>query len=179
MFMQSGGGITCSGGEALMQPDFLHALLTNLHDNLGFHTCLDTTAHGPWETLSRLLPVTDLFLVDIKHMDDAQHRCGTGKSNHTILANIENLARERAAVRVRVPLIPDFNDSDENMEQLAAFLNCVNLRQVELMPYHSFGLSKYAALGLSPMEPTNAAPRLQAAIDILCQHHLHVEVHRH
>lgn len=179
MFMQSGGGITCSGGEALIQPEFLHALLVTLHDNLGFHTCLDTTAHAPWEALSSLLPFTDLFLVDIKHMNDHLHRQGTGVGNHTILSNIERLARENATIHVRVPLIPGYNDTNENLEQLARFLDSVNLHHVEIMPYHSFGLSKYAALGRSYIEPQNAMPRLQATVETLCRYQLHVEVYHH
>ena len=146
-YMHSGGGITCSGGEALAQPDFLRELLTRLHEELGYHTCLDTTAHAPWEVLESVLPVTDLILLDIKHMDSNKHKSMTGVGNTLILENAKALGKLHFPVLIRVPLIPQFNDTPDNVRQLGEFLEDCRLNDVELMPYHVFGRSKYEALG--------------------------------
>ena len=178
IFMHSGGGVTCGGGEALAQPEFLNALLLALHSELGFHTCLDTTAYAPWRVLAELLPVTDLFLVDIKHMDASRHRQATGVRNDIILDNVRQLARSGASVRIRLPLIPGYNDTDENLDALAAFLELQDLRHVDLMPYHAFGVSKYAALGRPCTMPQGDAPRVEVAVEALCARGIQVEVHR-
>jgi len=146
-YMESGGGITCSGGEALNQPEFLRNLFTRLHDELGYHTCLDTTAFTPWETLASILPVTSLILLDIKHMDTAEHKRMTGVDNTVILENAQRLSSMEFPVIIRVPLIPGFNDTKENILALAEFLQKLRFCHVELMPYHTFGKSKYQALG--------------------------------
>jgi pyruvate formate lyase activating enzyme len=93
IFMQSGGGITCSGGEPLTQPAFLKSLLIKLHDELGFHTCLDTSGYANWKTLESMLPHLDMILLDIKHMDNNAHREGTGVSNAPILQNAIELGK--------------------------------------------------------------------------------------
>lgn len=146
-YQQSGGGVTCSGGEALAQPDFLSELLTLLHDGLGYHTCLDTTAFAPWETLASVLPVTDLILLDIKHMDGTEHARMTGVDNALILDNARRLGQAAFPTLIRVPLIPGFNDTPDNIRALGAFLTKCRFRDVELMPYHTLGQSKYRALG--------------------------------
>lgn len=146
-YQQSGGGVTCSGGEALAQPDFLRELLTRLHDGLGYHTCLDTTAFAPWETLASVLPVTDLVLLDIKHMDGAEHKRMTGVDNTLILDNARRLGEAGFPTLIRVPLIPGFNDMPDNIRALGIFLTACRFHDVELMPYHTLGQSKYQALG--------------------------------
>lgn len=146
-YMQSGGGVTCGGGEALAQADFVGAIFKRLHDELGYHTCLDTSGHAPWEVLEPLLPVTDLILLDIKHMDSRSHKNLTGVDNGLILSNAERLGARRFPVIVRVPLIPGFNDHPVNICSLGKFLAKTGLNKVELMPYHTYGRSKYLALG--------------------------------
>lgn len=146
-YMHSNGGVTCSGGEALAQPVFLRELFTYLHGVLGYHTCLDTTAYAPWETLESVIPVTDLILLDIKHMDSTKHETMTGVGNALILENAQKLGRLRFPVLIRVPLIPQFNDTPENVQKLGEFLAEYCFHEVELMPYHTFGRSKYEALG--------------------------------
>ncbi len=179
MYMQSGGGVTCGGGEALAQPVFLRALLTELHEELGFHTCLDSSGFAPWETLEALLPVLDLILLDIKHMDDAAHRKATGCTNGPILRNARELAKRNFPVIVRVPLIPGFNDDSAQLTSLGAFLRETGLRDVELMPCHSFGLTKYEALGKPYTGPQGREADADAALAVLNRFSLQIEVHAH
>jgi len=178
IYEQSGGGITVGGGEALSQPGFLKALLVALHDGLGYHTCLDTSGFAPWETLRGLLPHLDLILLDIKHMDAKAHQSKTGVDNAVILDNASRLSARDFPVIIRVPLIPGFNDGPENLHQLGAFLGGLGFSEVEIMPYHVYGLSKYRALGreyaLGALPPPNAA----SAVHIFQSHGLNVAVHQ-
>jgi pyruvate formate lyase activating enzyme len=178
IYMHSGGGVTVSGGEVLMQPEFLRALLTALHDGLGYHTCLDTTGLAPWETLRALLPHLDLILLDIKHMDPAAHRRMTGVDNGLILDNARRLSGLGFPVTVRVPLVPGFNDDAGTLHALGAFLSGLSLREVEIMPYHAYGLSKYQALGRQYALSGVQAPDASVAADILASHDLNVLVHQ-
>ena len=177
IFMHSGGGITCSGGEPLAQPVFLRALLTKLHDELGFHTCLDTSGYAPWKTLESMLPHLDMILLDIKHMDDDAHQKGTGISNDVILQNAMNLGKLDIPVTIRLPLIPNFNDSLNNLEQMGEFLKENGLSTVEIMVYHEFGLSKYHALQLDYQMPAPLPPATSAASETLKKFGLNVSVH--
>lgn len=163
VFLDSGGGVTCGGGEALAQPAFLDALLEALHADLGFHTCLDTSGLAPWEVLESLLPNLDLILLDIKQVDEARHRRGTGRGNRAILRNARELGRRGFPTIVRVPLIPGFNDDAASVAALAGFLAEAGLRRVEVMPYHAFGRSKYAALEM-PFASYERPPRDPAAV---------------
>jgi len=176
-YMHSGGGVTLGGGEALMQPRFLSAVLAKLHDELGYHTCLDTSGFAPWETLQPLLPGLDLILMDIKHMDVVAHRRMTGVDNTMVLDNIRKLAKLSFPVRIRVPLIPGFNDDAINAAALGEFLREVGYVDVELMPYHKFGLSKYAALGLEYQMECSAKPDLNTVVGILETYGLHITIH--
>lgn len=178
IFMQSGGGVTFGGGEVLAQPIFLGALLRHLHDEAGFHTCIDTSGYAPWPTLEALLPVTDLILLDLKHMDSALHAGATGHPNDRILDNAIALGRRRFPVVVRLPLIPDFNDTESNLEALGAFMNKAGLPTIEILPYHEFGVSKYEALGKSYKVYSTDKPRLDRAETLLKRHGLDVTVSR-
>ncbi len=147
IYMQSGGGVTCGGGEALMQPGFLHSLLMKLHEELGYNTCLDTSGYVSWQVFETLLPYLDLVLLDIKHMDPHAHRELTGTDNALILNNARELGKRTFPVLIRVPLIPNENDDSANFHALGNFLRVNCLKDVELMPYHTYGLNKYDALG--------------------------------
>jgi pyruvate formate lyase activating enzyme len=147
IFMQSGGGVTCSGGEALAQPEFLRALLQNLHDELGFHTCIDTSGHAAWSIWESILPYTDMVLLDIKHMDSAKHKKGAGQENLLILENAGKLGSLCVPTLIRLPLIPGFNDDDDNINALGAFMKDKGLASIEILPYHSYGAAKHEALG--------------------------------
>jgi pyruvate formate lyase activating enzyme len=176
IFMQSGGGITCSGGEALAQPAFLKALLESLHEELGFHTCIETCGHTSWDILETILPHTDMVLLDIKHMNCEKHREGTGQGNQLILENAARLARLKIQTLIRLPLIPGFNDDEDNLNALAAFMKKNGLLSIEILPYHTFGVSKHEALGktytLYKREKTN----IPGAEAILKSYGLEVEL---
>jgi pyruvate formate lyase activating enzyme len=178
IFMQSGGGVTCGGGEALAQPAFLRALLSALHDELGFHTCLDSTGYAPWDALESLLPSLDLILLDLKHMDDAAHKKATGKSNDPILTNAARLGERGFPVIVRLPLVPEFNDTDDNAHALGAFMRGSGLSKLEILPYHEFSQTKYAALGRRFTAYRRSELRLAPVESILQGYGLELTVHQ-
>ncbi|MBR0509206.1 MAG: glycyl-radical enzyme activating protein [Clostridia bacterium] len=140
-YRQSGGGVTLSGGEPLMQPDFAEAILSGLKD-ADVQTAIETAANVPTEVFQRILPLTDLILCDVKCADPLLHRQLTGVDNALILQNIRYLKENAPALRFRMPYIPGLN-SDE-AEAVKAI--CGD-RELELMAYHTIGVSKYAALG--------------------------------
>jgi len=144
-YENSGGGITLSGGEPTFQPDFALAVLARSKEH-GLHTTVETCGYAPWATFEKLLDFIDLFLYDIKHMDPKRHEEGTGKSNTLILSNAKRIAGIKPMM-VRVPLIPGFNDSFDDIRATARFcrdeLGSVDL---ELLPYNKLGESKYHRL---------------------------------
>jgi pyruvate formate lyase activating enzyme len=143
---ESGGGVTFSGGEPLLQPDFLRALLRACRER-DIHTALDTCGFARWETLDSLREDVDLFLYDLKLMDDARHRRFTGASNQVILHNVEALARLGHAVVLRLPLIPGVNDDDENLRRTACFAASLpHAQRLDILPYHPTGADKYPRL---------------------------------
>lgn len=146
-YRNSNGGLTLSGGEPLLQPDFCREVLT-LAKSAGIHTAVETAGNVPRSALERVLPHVDLFLYDIKAMDAELHRKATGASNRTILDNLEYLTRTGVEIMVRVPLIPDLNDKDE-FDAIADFsASCAGLRELHILPYHTLGASKYEQLDL-------------------------------
>jgi pyruvate formate lyase activating enzyme len=146
-YEQSHGGMTISGGEPLAQPDFTADLLRASRME-GIHNVVETSAYGPWERIATLLDLVDLWLVDIKHTDDARHQALTGVSNATILANIRRLASEARAIVLRVPWVPQRNAEPEFLQALIAYVGELNPQPpVELMPYHRLGLGKWESLG--------------------------------
>jgi pyruvate formate lyase activating enzyme len=144
---QSGGGVTISGGEPLMQPRFLQALLEACKRQ-EIHTALDTCGFTPWETLDGIRDYVDLFLYDLKPMDEEQHCRFTGVSNQVILGNLQALSRLGHDIILRVPVIPGMTTSDENIQQLAAFAaELPHLLHIDLLPYHNIAADKYERLG--------------------------------
>lgn len=178
IFQQSGGGVTCSGGEALAQQEFLMELFKGLHDEVGLHTCLDTCGMAPWSSFKELLPYVDLVLLDIKHMDSAIHKHATRAGNDLVLANARELAKRKIPVLIRVPLIPGFNDTDMNLNTLGAFLKENALTETEIMPYHTLGLNKYAALDKTYAYHADTSPRVEVAVQTLESYGLSVLVHQ-
>lgn len=145
-YRSSQGGVTCSGGEPLMQAPFVAALFERCQDE-GLHTTLDTTGHGSARALTAVLEHTDLVLFDLKVMDDALHRQTTGITNRQVLRNARLVSDSPAQMIVRVPLIPGVSDTDENVTAIARFVR--ELRPgivVNVLPYHRFGMNKYAML---------------------------------
>lgn len=145
-YEQSGGGVTFSGGEALSQIDAL-AELAYACKSRGIHVAVDTCGYAPFASFERILEYTDLFLYDVKHMNDTAHRQCTGQGNELILSNLRRLAAAGANIALRLPLIEGVNTNDENIEALAVFIKDIRLLQVNLLPYHNTGSSKYARLG--------------------------------
>jgi pyruvate formate lyase activating enzyme len=153
----SGGGVTFSGGEPLMQPGFLKALLAACHDH-GVHAAVDTCGLAASQHLLEIAPLTGLFLYDLKLMDDARHQLHTGVSNRPILENLRRLSAVHANIWVRVPLIPGINDDPENLEAMARFVSSIpSARQVSVLPFHKTGAQKFRrlgrAFGLEQLEP--------------------------
>jgi pyruvate formate lyase activating enzyme len=144
---QSGGGVTISGGEPLMQPRFLLALLQACRE-AEIHTVLDTCGFAPWETLDAVRGYVDLFLYDMKPMDDEQHREFTGVSNQIILDNVQVLSQLGHDIVLRVPVIPGITDGDDNIQRLATFAaGLPRLQGIDLLPYHAIAADKYRRLG--------------------------------
>lgn len=155
-YQKSGGGVTFSGGEPLLQSDFLAEILQMLKKE-NIHTAVDTCGDVPWQHFETVLPFTDLFLYDIKHMDEALHIRGTGRSNERILANLKALAARKAAVEIRTPVIPGYNDAPAQLEAIARLLAGMdNITVWRILPYHSMAKGKYEALGMAyPMPDTD------------------------
>lgn len=147
----SDGGVTFSGGECMLQIDFLCEILKRCKE-CGVHTAVDTAGNVPWERFEKVLPYTDLFLYDIKAMDDETHKKYVGVSNVLILENLKKLFEKNANVLIRIPVIPTVNDDAEEMLKIKAFLEPFNPLKVELLPYHKMGEHKYDALGLEMTE---------------------------
>jgi pyruvate formate lyase activating enzyme len=148
-FDESGGGVTFSGGEPLNQAPFLLALLQGCQA-LEIHTAVDTCGATSWEALDRIRPFVDLFLYDIKLLDDGRHRQVTGSSNHMILDNLRRLAAAGAHIQLRMAIIPGVNDDEVNLRQTAEFAaGLLGIRGISLLPFHNTAREKYANLGLT------------------------------
>jgi pyruvate formate lyase activating enzyme len=145
----SGGGVTLSGGEPLLQPDFVAEVL-KASRKLRLHTAVDTSGFVSWSAFEKVLPHTSLFLFDIKTMNEAQHRSATGQSNEIILSNLQQLSQSGAEIFIRVPVIPGVNDSDEEFEAIGRYVRSLNgVKRLELMPFHGLAKGKYHSLGLN------------------------------
>lgn len=155
-FEESHGGVTVSGGEPLQQPEFLAALLAACH-RTGLHTALDTCGFAPWELIADLLAHVDLFLYDLKPLDEAEHRRYTGVSNRLILDNLCRLVAAGKAVQVRMPMVAGITDSDDNIAAAVALLSCLPVAGVSLLNYHRSGDGKRRRLGL-PVDNDDLQP---------------------
>lgn len=157
-YRSSQGGVTCSGGEPLMQAPFVAALFERCKE-AGLHTTLDTTGHAPALGLEKVLRHTDLVLFDLKVMDDDLHLMTAGVSNRTILENARRVSASAAQMIIRVPLIPGVSDTDENITAIAGFAKALRPGLVvNVLPYHRFGMNKYRMLDRP--YPMDAAPPL-------------------
>ena len=147
-YTASGGGVTLSGGEVLLQSGFAREILSRCRRE-GIHTAVDTAGFVPWSALEEVLELTDLFLYDIKAVTPEIHRRGTGQDNALILENYDRLIRTGARVWVRVPVIPGYSASDDEIRHIAEFLQDREPECVELLRFHRMAESKYRSLGLS------------------------------
>jgi pyruvate formate lyase activating enzyme len=146
-YENSGGGVTLSGGEPLLQPAFCAALLAACRAE-GVHTAIETAANVPWERIEALLPLIDLVMMDLKTLDDTVHRASTGVSNRRILANARRLGATDKPLTVRTPIIPGVNDTPEAIRAIARLAaELPNLVGYELLPFHPMAAAKYDSLG--------------------------------
>lgn len=146
-FQQSKGGVTFSGGEPLMQPRFLIALLKEMKRQ-GIHTTIDTCGFASKEIVEEVSQLADLFLYDLKHMDSEKHEKYTGVPNNIILDNLRLLNDLNKEVYIRIPIIPTINDSIEDLESFRDFIKTLsNVKMINLLPYHKIGQEKYKRLG--------------------------------
>jgi len=160
---QSGGGVTFSGGEPMQQPEFLLEALKASREN-GYHTAVDTSGYSLPANYSAIIPYTDLFLFDIKHLDDDKHEKFTSVSNTLIINNFKMILDSGRDVMVRIPVIPGFNDDDVHLEKMKSFISenrADNLRKICLLPFHRIGSSKYKRMNIpdrmNGVEPPSAA----------------------
>jgi len=162
-YRTSGGGITLSGGEPLFQPEFSVALLMAAKES-GLHTAIETCALAPWPKLEAMLPLTDLFMVDIKAVSPAKHRKLCRADNALILENVRRLSEAGVNLLLRAPIVPGLNDSAQDIRKLGEFVASLpGPPPLELMPYHGIGSGKYTALGMDyPLRDVKAPENLDA-----------------
>ena len=146
-YRRSGGGMTLSGGEMLCQNDFSYALLRTAKE-MAINTAVETTGFSSWEKIERLLPYIDTVLMDIKHTDSAKHKEFTTQPNELILENAAKIAEKANKLIIRVPVIPTFNDTEEEIYGIAKFASGLKgVDEINILPYHNFGKDKYEGLG--------------------------------
>lgn len=152
-FYADDGGVTCSGGECMLQSEFLVHFLKECK-KIGINTAVDTAGMVPFESFMKIIPCTDLFLYDIKCISPELHEKFTGANNNRILTNLRGLFSMGANVIVRIPLIPGFNTSDEEFLKIKDFLSEFNPKGIEILPYHTLGNGKYEKLGMECIDFT-------------------------
>jgi pyruvate formate lyase activating enzyme len=167
-YKTSGGGVTFSGGECLWQPAYLQEALSACKAS-GIHTAVDTTGYAKWEIIESILPYTDLFLYDLKHMDCELHQKVIGVSNQLILENLVKLAQKDTRIHIRIPLIPQFNDSEESIARMGVFIKELGkaVELVQLLPYHTLGTVKWQRL-LKDAPAIEAQPPSEKAVEQRC-----------
>jgi pyruvate formate lyase activating enzyme len=162
VFMEkSNGGVTFSGGEPMMQAEFLIEALKGCRER-GFHTAVDTSGYCPAQTLEKIIPFTNLFLFDLKHPDNVRHLEYTGVTNENIIRNFKLILKSKADLMIRIPVIPGFNDSEDDMSEFKRFIHenkNENIKMINLLSYHKIGSSKYKRFNRpykmgSAMEPS-------------------------
>jgi len=180
-YEESGGGVTVSGGEPLSQPEFTMQFLKSLKEH-GIHTALDTTGYAQYRFIEQVMPHTDLFLYDLKHMNGEQHKIVIGVNNKLILENAQKIAAAGGNMQIRIPVIPNFNDSEENIRETGEF--CKSLGEavtlIQLLPYHNLGVMKYQRIDDSKKvleAPLPSDKKIQTIKKILEDMGLTVTVH--
>lgn len=159
-YEQSGGGVTLSGGEVMcMDPDYIEELVKAL-DSQGITVTIDTCGYAPYENFRRILPYVDTFLYDIKAIDNEVHKQYIGTDNQLILENLEKLSADQGRIYIRIPTIKEVNGDDRSMQAVIDWLKTHNIQvaQVNLLPYHNTGSSKYGRLETEYEGTTLTAP---------------------
>ena len=144
---ESNGGVTFSGGEPLLNADYLNNLLERCKSK-GIHTAIDTSGYATWEQFEKIVDNADLFLFDIKHINNDKHLKYTGASNIIILENLKKLSERGSNIYIRMPIIVGINDDDENIDASVDFISKLNIIHVNLLPYHKIGMDKYRRLNM-------------------------------
>lgn len=169
-YRRSGGGVTLSGGEALLQPSFSAAILEACKRR-GYTTAIETAGLVKWNAFEEILPYIDLIMMDIKHTSSAKHKEFTGQPNEQIIANAQKLAKRPVNLIIRCPVIPGFNDTAEEIRDISRFAaSLASVKEMHLLPYHRMGEKKYATLdreytyaGIEPMSKERMLPLLAEA----------------
>jgi len=178
-YEKSGGGVTFSGGEPTSQPQFLAALCREAKQR-NLHTCIETSAYCEWDLLEPILKDVDQLLVDIKHMEPEEHERLTGVSNHLILDNIRRFIDMGIPTRIRIPLVPNCNDSEENIRATAQFVaSLASPPRVDILPYHRLGEAKFDQLGQEYALADTVPPTKQHVEhirDIMLEYELDVKI---
>jgi pyruvate formate lyase activating enzyme len=163
---ESGGGVTFSGGEPILQTQFLLAVLEACQDQ-EIHTVVDTSGYAPVETFVGICSMIDLVLFDLKLMDDGMHRHYTGVSNRKILKNLEALSASGTPHRIRFPLIPGITDTDENVRSMAEFISALgSVNRIDILPMHRIADGKYKRLGMENRMVNKQPPSTEAIATI-------------
>jgi pyruvate formate lyase activating enzyme len=158
-YEESEGGVTFSGGEPLLQPSFLNAILRECNER-NIHTTLDTSGYASQEVVNRICDKVNLYLYDIKTMDDQNHKKYTGVSNKLILQNLERLAKNGSDIAISLPIIPRINDDETNILRTGEFISSLrSVKYVSLLAYHKTGVDKYKNLGRSYRLEETQSPR--------------------
>ena len=171
IYKHSGGGVTLSGGEPLLQPDFTSKLVKALKEE-GINIGADTCGYVPWSNIERVLPYIDFFLWDIKHMDPEKHKIFTGVPNKLILDNARSIAERNIPIYIRVPVIPGYNDSEDNLKAVSDFaIGLSSLVEVDILPMHHLGSARYESLNRPypianiPTIPANVLQKMKELVE--------------
>ncbi len=158
-YRRTGGGVTVSGGEPMLQDVFTSAVLKECK-SMGLHTALDTSGFAEWAKYEKIMKFVDLVLFDLKHMDSAASLESTGVRNELILENLKKLADWGASIQIRIPVIPGYNDSENNLEETANMCRSLgsSVKLVQILPYHRLGIAKYERIGKSYAMPAVEPP---------------------
>jgi pyruvate formate lyase activating enzyme len=155
---ESGGGVTFSGGEPMMQVDFLCELLQACKEE-ELHTTVDTSGYCSYDLFEKINDLVDLYLYDIKIIDEEKHRMYTGVSNKTILDNIKKLNRDKKKIHVRIPVVPEITDSEKNIKDIIEFLQTMDkIENVDILPFHKMGSNKFKKLDIPDFHKHTGPP---------------------
>ena len=177
----SGGGVTFSGGEPTLQPEFLIACLKSCRE-ANIHTCLDTCGFSSWNIFERVSPYVSLYLYDIKQADSKKHKLFTGVDNELILDNLKRIDVLKKPIWIRVPLIPNYNDSLEDIRKLSEIIQPLSsVEKVSLLPYNESAGAKYSFIGRRyrlPDVPAQSDEKMQQFAELISHHHIPVSIGR-
>lgn len=178
-YEESGGGITLSGGEPLLQPDFTRQILRECKRR-GIHSALDTCGYVEWPILDQCRAFVDLFLYDLKILDERKHREYTGVSNQVILDNLIKLSKNGHTITIRLPLIPGITDDQENIQAICRFVRALpHAHPIDILPYHDIAAGKYERLlRFNPLQNISAlsTDKLDQIVNAMQQYDIKVAI---